>query len=187
MMANWRENFFGWNAGNFGWGADNIPNMLWRIQNGELDGVNPKVIVILAGTNDVGDKPGDHHKINRIVAAYKALLDVCHDKAPQAKVIITAILPRNDNMAVMPEINAINNSLAKCADDQTIFYLNVNNKLADAEGKLFDGMTVDKLHLSAKGYQVWADGLKPLLTEILGPRAKTDQAPPPTGDPSIAS
>jgi lysophospholipase L1-like esterase len=186
LMANWKKNFFGWNAGNFGWGADGIQNMLWRIQNGELEGVNPKVIVILAGTNDVGNQPGDQQKIDRIVEAYQVLVTTCREKAPEAKIIITAILPRNDNLAVMPEIRAINEQLSKLDDNRTIFYLNVNDKLADAEDKLFDGMTIDNLHLSPKGYQLWADGLKPVLTKFLGPPAETDHAPPPTGDPSIA-
>jgi hypothetical protein len=52
LLANWRQNFFGWNAADFGWGADKTQNILWRLENGELDGVNPKVIVILAGTNN---------------------------------------------------------------------------------------------------------------------------------------
>jgi lysophospholipase L1-like esterase len=60
----------------------------------------------------------------------------------------------------------------------------VNGRLADASGTLLEGMTVDKLHPSLAGYQVWADGLKPILTELLGPPAATDHAPPPTGDPS---
>src|SRR5262245_15142556 len=54
LLANWKQNFFGWNAADFGWGADTTQNILWRLQNGELDGVNPKVIVLLAGTNNVG-------------------------------------------------------------------------------------------------------------------------------------
>ena len=57
LLANWKENFFGWNAGDFGWGADTTQNILWRLNNGELDGVNPKVIVLLAGTNNVGNGP----------------------------------------------------------------------------------------------------------------------------------
>jgi lysophospholipase L1-like esterase len=65
--------------------------------------------------------------------------------------------------------------------------LNFNDKLADGSGKLFDGMTVDGLHLTLKAYQLWADALKPLLTELLGPPASTDRAPPPTGDPSARS
>src|SRR6187401_2087428 len=57
FLANWKQNFFGWNAANFGWGGDTTQNILWRLENGELDGVNPKVIVILAGTNNVGRDP----------------------------------------------------------------------------------------------------------------------------------
>ena len=186
MLENWKKNFFGWNAGNFGWGADSIQNMLWRIQNGELEGVNPKVIVILAGTNNVGQKVGGDAKVADIVKGIKALVDSSLQKAPTAKIIITGILPRNDSMATLPEIQQINEGIAKFADGKTIFYLNINDKFADPDGILFEGMTVDKLHLSVKGYQVWADGLRPLLTQLLGPPATTDHAPPPTGDPSAA-
>ena len=65
-------------------------------------------------------------------------------------------------------------------------YLNVNDKLADSDGHAVEGMMNerDKLHPTLKGYQVWADALKPILTELLGPPATTDHAPPPTGDPS---
>ena len=63
-------------------------------------------------------------------------------------------------------------------------FVNVNDKLADADGRLFDGMmNADKLHPTVRGYQVWADALKPIFTELLGPPAATDHAPPPTGDP----
>ena len=184
-LENWNQNFFGWNAGCFGWGADSIQNILWRLENGELDGVNPKVIVVLAGTNNVGNAPGDDEKVDDIAHGIKAIVDVCQKKAPGATIILTGIFPRNDNIAVVPEINKINEKIAKMADGKKIRYLNVNDKLADADGKLFEGMTIDKLHPSVKGYQVWADGLKPILTELLGPPAKEDHAPPPSGDPSL--
>jgi lysophospholipase L1-like esterase len=71
------------------------------------------------------------------------------------------------------------------ADGKTIRYLNVNARLADSSGKLFEGMmNADQLHPAVPGYQVWADGLKPIFTELLGAPAKEDLAPPPTGDPS---
>jgi lysophospholipase L1-like esterase len=184
FLANWTSNFFGWNAGNFGWGADSIQNILWRLENGELDNVNPKVIVILAGTNNLGRQPGDDAKVADITRGLKAVVDVCRKKAPAATIILTAIFPRNDSMAVIPTINRINENLAQFADGKQIRFLNVNDKLADKDGKLFEGMMVDRLHPALKGYQVWADGLKPILTELLGPPAKTDHAPPPTGDPS---
>lgn len=188
LLANWKENFFGWNAADFGWGADTIQNIIWRLQNGELDGVNPKVIVLLAGTNNVGNgAPGanDDAKVNDITKGLKAVVDLMQSKAPKATIIVTAIFPRNDNMAVIPTINKINANLANFAGGK-VRVLNINDKLADKDGKLFDGMMGDRLHPTVKGYQVWADALKPLFTELLGPAAKIDHAPPPTGDPSAA-
>jgi lysophospholipase L1-like esterase len=187
FLANWNENFHGWNAANYGWGADSIQHILWRLQNGELDEVHPKVIVLLAGTNNIGNFPANDAKIADVVKGIKAVLDTMRDKAPKATIILMGILPRNDGAkpaAVMASIDKINASIAQFADGKTIRYLNINDKLADKDGKLLDGMTVDRLHLSVKGYQVWADALKPVFTELLGPPAKEDAAPPPTGDPS---
>jgi lysophospholipase L1-like esterase len=184
FLAHWRKTFFGWNAADFGWGADSIQNMLWRIENGELDGVNPKVIVILAGTNNVGRTPGNDARIADITQGIKTLIDLCKTKAPGAKIVLTAIFPRNDSLDVIPTINRINANIAKFADGDSVRFLNVNDRLANADGILFDGMTMDKLHPTLKGYEAWAEGLRPILTELLGPPAKTDHAPPPTGDPS---
>jgi hypothetical protein len=90
-------------------------------------------------------------------------------------------------MALLPAVAQVNESLARLADGKTVRFLNINDTLADANGVLHEGMMrSDKLHPDLKGYQVWADALKPLLTEILGPPAATDHAPPPTGDPSAA-
>lgn len=184
LLANWKKNFFGWNAGNFGWGGDTTENILWRLENGELDGVHPKVIVILAGTNNLSEHRRRDAQVEKVTSGIKAIVDVCQQKAPAATIIVTAILPRNDKAALMPTIDQINGKVKKFADGKQIRVLNVNNKLADSDGKLRGGVTVDKLHLTVKGYQIWADGLKPIITELLGPPAITDHAPPPTGDPS---
>jgi lysophospholipase L1-like esterase len=187
LLANWRQNFFGWNAANFGWGADTIQNILWRLENGELDNVHPKVIVLLAGTNSVGTTAppaDDNARVEDISRGIKAILDAMRSRAPRATIILTAIFPRNDNLAVMPTINRINSRIATFADGKSIRFLNVNDRLADADGRLLDGMMRDRLHPTVQGYQVWADALKPILAELLGPPAKEDHAPPPTGDPS---
>ena len=184
FLAHWKKTFFGWNAGDFGWGADRIQNMLWRLENGEFDGVNPKVIVILAGTNNIGHGPVDDAKVAEVTEGIKALIGFCQHRAPSATIILTAIFPRNDSPGLMPGIQRINHELAGLADGKSVRFLNVNDKFADADGVLFAGMTMDKLHPTLKGYEAWADGLRPILTELLGPPASTDQAPPPTGDPS---
>ncbi len=88
----------------------------------------------------------------------------------------------------MPEIDRINARLARLAGRRSDF-LNINDRLADADGKICNGMMNDRdrLHPALKGYQVWADALKPILTELLGPPAAEDHAPPPTGDLSARS
>ncbi len=83
FLANWNENFFGWNAANYGWGADTIQNILWRMQHGELDGVDPKVIVLLAGTNNIGNTPASDAKIADISRGIKALLERHAGESPQ--------------------------------------------------------------------------------------------------------
>jgi lysophospholipase L1-like esterase len=188
LLANWKRNFFGWNAADFGWGADQTQNILWRLENGELDGANPKVVVLLAGTNNVGNtsvasdadvRAGD------VTQGLQAILRVIQTKAPGATIILTGLFPRNDNMNFMPVIDRINANLAKFADGQKVRYLNINDKLAGRDGRLFDGMTRDKLHPTEKAYQIWADALKPVLTELLGAPAAADHAPAPTCDPGV--
>jgi lysophospholipase L1-like esterase len=187
MLANWKQNFFGWNAADFGWGADRTQNILWRLENGELDGVNPKVVVLLAGTNNLDSllSPG-HGSADDVARGLQAIVHVIHEKAQSATIIVIGIFPRNDNLLFIPMIDKINRSLSEFADGQKIRYLNINDKLADSDGRLLDGMmnAKDKLHPTVKAYQVWADALKPILTELLGLPAASDHAPLPTGDPA---
>jgi lysophospholipase L1-like esterase len=188
LLANWKQNFTGWNAADFGWGADRVENILWRLENGELDGIHPKVIVLLAGTNNVGRQlpaEGADAAATNITQGIDALLHVMREKAPEAVIVLTAIFPRNDNLAVRPEIDTINAKLMKLADGKTIRFLTINDKLADHSGKLYEGMmNADKLHPTVKAYQTWAVALEPILISLLGPRAGIDHAPPATGDPS---
>jgi lysophospholipase L1-like esterase len=113
---------------------------------------------------------------------------VIQTKAPAATIVVMGIFPRNDNMALVPVIDRINGNMSRFADGRKVRYLNINDKLAGGDGVLLDGMmnAQDKLHPTVKAYQVWADALKPVLTELLGPRAAVDRAPPPTGDPGAS-
>lgn len=190
LLQNWRQNFFGWNAADFGWGGDTTQNILWRLQNGELDGINPKVIVLLAGTNNVGNGIASGQqdaKAADVSKGIEAIVKTMQAKAPDATIIVTALFPRNDSPTAMPTIGRVNQNLSRLADAKRVRFLDINAKLADRDGKLFEGMmAADRLHPTEKGYQVWADALKPILTQLLGPPAKEDRAPPPTGDPRAA-
>ncbi|MGA2738652.1 MAG: GDSL-type esterase/lipase family protein [Bryobacteraceae bacterium] len=189
LLANWKQNFLGWNAADFGWGGDQTQNIFWRLENGELDAVNPKVVVLLAGTNNLGDASarGDAAaRADDVTRGLRAIVRAIQTKAPAATIVVMGIFPRNDNMALMPIIDRINGNLSRLADGRQVRYLNINDKLADGDGRLFDGMmdAKDKLHPTMKAYQVWADALKPVLTELLGPPQALDHAPPPTGNPN---
>ena len=186
LLANWNANFHGWNAADFAWGGDTTQNILWRLQHGELDGVNPKVIVVQAGTNNLPGGPGGEAQAEDVARGIRAILEVCHEKAPDAVIILTAVFPRAGGQALNSTIRLINERIAKFADGKQIRFININDQLTDEHGRLLDGMTVDGLHLTAGGYQIWADALKPILTEVLGPPAAEDHAPPPTADPNAA-
>jgi lysophospholipase L1-like esterase len=150
--------------------------------------VNPKVIVLMAGTNNLGARQpvgNDAEMVDEVVRGVTAILARCRKLAPRARVVLMGITPRNDNLAYLPVIERINTRLARLADGRRVRFVNLNAALADADGRLRSGMTEpDLLHLALPGYEVWADALEPVLTEWLGPRAATDLAPPPTGDPS---
>src|SRR5215472_11210493 len=98
LLENWKKNFFGWNAADFGWGADRVENILWRIENGELDDVNPRVIVLLAGTNNVGSKvpaEGIEAAAANVAKGLEAVLSAMRVKAPNATIVLMGIFPRN--------------------------------------------------------------------------------------------
>jgi lysophospholipase L1-like esterase len=177
---NWNKNLGAWRPGDFGISGDRTQNVLYRIENGEFDGVHPKVIVLLIGTNNLSSNATyGENSVDDTVKGVAAVLHALQQKAPQAKILLMAIFPRNDPPPkARPDINQriaqANEQIAKLADGKTIKFLNINDQLADKEGKLFPGiMGRDNLHPAEKGYQVWADAMKPILTEWLGAPATT--------------
>ena len=185
LLESFKKNFSGWNAADFGWGADRTQNILWRLDNGELPRAAPKVFVVQAGTNNLGDFGSADERVDAIAAGIEAIVERCRRYAPDALVVLTAVFPRRDKPELNPSIAAINEKLAAYADGDKVRYLDINDRLADARGvprkEMFMG---GGLHPSLAAYQIWADALAPILAARLGPRAERDLAPPPTGDPA---
>ena len=99
FLANWRTNFFGWNAANFGWGGDTVQNILWRLENGELEGVNPRIIVLLAGTNNLGPNSttgaGADARVEEVGAGIRATwLRQCAAGCPSGSIATSATWTR---------------------------------------------------------------------------------------------
>lgn len=178
FLEHWKQTFFGRNAANFGWGGDTTRNILWRIRNGELDGVNPKVVVLMAGTNNLGRDPAE-----AIVEGVRAILNTIEEKAPGAQIILMGVLPRGGNPVHGAVIQQLNSGLAKLAG-ANVRYLDPGPRFSRPGGGVRSELyEKDLLHLALAGYQEWADLLRPHLLELLGPPAAEDFAPPPTGNP----
>lgn len=183
LLAHWRENFFGWNAGNFGWGGDSTQHILWRLQHGELKGVRPKVFVVLAGTNNLPSLKSID-EVDAVARGVMEIVKTCRQAAPDATIVLMGVFPRHDVPDATKKVERLNRLLEKGADGKQVRFVDLHDKFVDEQGQLRAGLFPDKLHPALPAYQIWAEALKPILTEVLGPPAKTDSAPPPTGDPS---
>jgi beta-glucosidase len=170
--AIWSKYYGQWKPANFGIGGDQTHHVIWRIEDGELDGVKPKVAVLMLGTNNTGA-----HNAEEIVAANTKIVRMIQQKIPGVKVLMLAIFPRGPRVAGngvpdtwekrMEIINAANVELAKLDDGNSVRFLNINEKFLGADGKIPADVMPDQLHPNEKGYQIWADAMHPLLTEMM--------------------
>ena len=157
-----------YNPYNIGISGDRTQHVLWRIDKGELDAIdpNPKVAELMIGTNNLGSNPSDES----IAAGVTKVVEEIHQKLPHTKVLLLGIFPR-DNKADSPRrarIKAINEIIAKLDDGgKTVKYLDIGDKFLDSEGTLSKDIMPDYLHPNAKGYQIWADATKPTLDELM--------------------
>lgn len=169
----WNEYYAPRHALNLGIRGDLTQHVLWRIENGELDGLNPKVLVLLIGTNNNGrDKdttnaPPRNTPAQAIEGVTKVVKEV-REKLPKTKILLLAIFPREDAYSA-PAVNIreTNEGIAKLADGKTVTFLDINANFVDKDGKLLDGVMPDKLHPDEKGYQIWAKAMEPTLERLL--------------------
>jgi lysophospholipase L1-like esterase len=167
----WKEFYEKYHPANFGIGGDRTEHVLWRIEKGELDGIKPKVVVLMIGTNNSG-----LHTAAQIAAADRKIVEEIRRKLPQTKVLLLAIFPRgprkgsdgsmDDGVERMKKIDAVNAELAKLDDGKTVRYLNINEKFL-VDGKIPNDVMPDQLHPNAKGYRIWAEAMQPLLDEMM--------------------
>lgn len=184
LLTHWNESFHGWNAANFAWGGDTTHNILWRMRNGELGGLHPKMVVLQAGTNNLPwNGPADQPTIDDVVNGLEAIIFDFQQRIPETEIVLTGLFPRDQNRALAPAIEQINERLQVVAKMRGIRFLNINDQLTDSQGNFLPGFSTDGLHLEKPAYEVWAASLRPIIQEVLGPPATTDQAPKPTGIP----
>jgi lysophospholipase L1-like esterase len=182
---NWDRNFAGWRAADFGISGDRTEHVLWRLENGELDGVNPKAIVMLIGTNNLpANAVYGANTVEDTFGGVKAIVEKLKEKAPQAHILLLAVFPREDK-PLADKIAALNTMIATLDDGKQVKFFNINEQFTDADGKLLPGVMLrDHLHPDEKGYDIWADAMRPILVQWLGPPVPATAAPPATVPPA---
>jgi lysophospholipase L1-like esterase len=159
----WRRHYAPRKAANFGIGGDKTEHVLWRIQNGELEGIAPKVTVLMIGTNNAGGSTPDE-----IAQGITAIVDEIKTRLPKTKILLLGVFPRGQKpMAVRERLKSVNEKIAKLGDGSRVRFLDIGAAFLNDDGTISKEIMPDYLHLTRLGYRKWADAMEPTLWSML--------------------
>jgi lysophospholipase L1-like esterase len=161
----WAKHYDSRRAMNAGIGGDRTQHILWRLENGNIKGITPKLAVLMIGTNNSGANNSEE-----IAAGITAIVTKLRKELPETKVLVLGIFPRgadknNPQRKVNEGANAI---VSKLADDKHVYYLDIGPKFLAEDGTLSKEIMPDLLHLSPKGYEIWATSIEDKVAELMG-------------------
>jgi lysophospholipase L1-like esterase len=155
----WKELFAG-RAADFGIEGDRVENALWRLSKGQVDGIDPKLVVIMIGTNNSGRDSAE-----QIAEGIKALVADYQKRCPRAHVLLMGIFPRGAkaNDGGRRKVAAVNALIAPLGDGRRVTYLDISPQMIEADGTIAPEMMPDAVHPTARGYRIWADAIRPIV------------------------
>jgi lysophospholipase L1-like esterase len=162
----WDREYAPRNAANFGIGGDETQHVLWRLTHGELDGLAPKLVVLMIGTNNLGNAG---HSAAETAAGVSKVIDTITAKLPTSKLLALGIFPR-DQYAGTPHRRAIaeiNRAIEARADGRRVWYLDLGPVYLRPDGSIDAATMPDYLHLSPAAYQAWADAMRPTVEKLM--------------------
>ena len=164
----WERYYGKRNVVNLGFGWDRTQNVLWRLENGEFEGLHPKAVVLLIGTNNrTGTQNARENSPAEIAEGIEAICKSLHAKAPAARIVLLSVLPRSPALFVEP-IREINRSIVKLESLGYVTFLDLWPGFSDADGLPKKELMADTVHPNAQGYEVLAKALEPVLIKLLG-------------------
>ena len=164
--ALWEKYYAPRDAVNMGFAGDRTQHVLWRFDHGEIDGISPKLAVLMIGTNNSNNTD---NTAEEIADGIKAICLKMQEQMPKTKILILAIFPRGEGPSPQREKNAEATKLAsQIADGDMIHYLDINDEFLTENGILPKEIMPDLLHPNQEGYRVWAEAMEPVITELMG-------------------
>jgi beta-glucosidase len=162
----WKKYYGERKAVNMGIGGDRTQHVLWRLDHGNVDGLKPKLAVLMIGTNNSN---GTDNTAEEIADGIKAIVAKLRKKLPETKILMLAIFPRGEKPNPQREKNAKASELAaEVADGEMVYYLDIGDKFLTDDKTLTKEIMPDYLHLSLDGYQIWAEAIDPKVAELMG-------------------
>jgi len=165
----WESEYGGLRAANFGISGDRTQHVLWRLRNGEGEGFQPKLIVLMIGTNNTGLEQGEKRRnsIGEVSAGITAVVRELRTRFGSARILLLAVFPRgNKDSTQRREVEEINLRIAKLHDGKSVHYLDIGSHFKDANGEIPRDVMPDLLHPNRKGYQLWADAIRVPLHKL---------------------
>lgn len=161
----WEKYYGDRKAINLGIGGDRTEHVIWRLTHGNLDNINPKVAVLMIGTNNTGHFDQDP---DEVAAGVERILEILAERLPDTKVILHGVFPRGPNRFDSKRLNnvAINQRIRRLADGKRVQYLEIGDQFLEPDGTISKEIMPDLLHLSTAGYERWAKALEPKLKEL---------------------
>jgi len=168
----WEANFAQYRAANFGIGGDRTQHVLWRLEHGELDGIKPKVVVLMIGTNNTGferDQVTRKNTTQEIIAGVSAIVQTLRTKLPDTRILLLAIFPRAEkpDHPQRLQVNQVNARLAEFDDGDRVRFLNINANFLAPDGTLPKEIMPDFLHPHEHGYAIWAAAIREPLARMM--------------------
>lgn len=162
----WDEYYAPLGAYNIGYSGDRTENVLWRLQQGEVDGIDPELAIIMIGTNNTGHRQDPPECTARGI---EMILDELKNRLPDTEVLLLAIFPRDASPdgELRQLNNQINERIARFAERKHVHYLNINDTFLDENGMLSEEIMPDHLHPNEYGYQLWAKAMQPKIEQLL--------------------
>lgn len=162
----WKDRMAPRHAVNLGISGDRTEHVLWRFENGNLEGITPKVAVVMIGTNNFGHGTSSPEQV---LEGVRAVVTRLRERLPATKVLLLGIFPRGDRFNEMRgNVLQVNQALARLQDGEQVFFADIGHVFLEDDGSISKDVMPDALHLSGEGYRRWADAIEPLLVKLLG-------------------